>query len=196
MTELSNPFVLGYHGCRRTVGEDILAGKVPHLLDSRNKWDWLGSGVYFWEADPRRGYEWALDRYGPGEAFVIGAVIHLGYCLDLMSRGPLDLLKPACGSLVRICEMAGKPLPENRRTTRGPSHALDCAVINALHDYRATNQPEALQPFNTVRGLYQEEPPVFENSMIMSKTHVQICVRTPDESIKGYIRVPESQYLP
>ncbi|WP_207462044.1 hypothetical protein [Azospirillum sp. SYSU D00513] len=195
MTELSNPFVLGYHGCRKSVGEDILAGKVPHLKDSRNRWDWLGSGIYFWEADPKRGYEWALDRYGAADAFVLGAAIHLGYCLDLMSRGPLDLLKPAYDTLLNAHKESGEPLPENRKTRKGPSHALDCAVINTLHVTRAENQPFPLQPFNTVRGLFQEEPPIFPDSMIMSRTHVQICVRTPEESIKGYIRVPESQYL-
>lgn len=49
--------------------------------------------------------------------------------------------------------------------------------------------------FNTVRGLYQEAEPVFSGSMIRAKTHIQISVLTPEESIQGYFRVPESHYL-
>ena len=49
--------------------------------------------------------------------------------------------------------------------------------------------------FNTVRGLYQEDEPVFSGSMIRERTHIQISVLTPEESIQGYFRVPESHYL-
>ena len=39
-------FVLGFHGCDRSVGEDVLADK-SRLLPSENSYDWLGSGIYF-----------------------------------------------------------------------------------------------------------------------------------------------------
>lgn len=89
-------------------------------------------------------------------AFVIGAAIHLGYCLDLMTRGPIDLLKPAYDTLVAAHESAGRPLPENKKTTKGPSHALDCAVINTLHVTRAENLPEPLQPFNAAYSMTKD----------------------------------------
>jgi hypothetical protein len=41
----SNPFVLGFHGCRRSVGEAILSGAEKHLKSSQNQWNWLGSGI-------------------------------------------------------------------------------------------------------------------------------------------------------
>ena len=46
MTILSNPYILGYHGCRKDVGEAILRGDEPHLNPSDNPWDWLGKGIW------------------------------------------------------------------------------------------------------------------------------------------------------
>lgn len=44
----ASAFVLGYHGCDRAVGEKVLANK-EHLRASDNDYDWLGTGIYFWE---------------------------------------------------------------------------------------------------------------------------------------------------
>ena len=50
-------FVLGYHGCDEKIGERILAGR--HVSLSRNAYDWLGTGAYFWENSPERALSWA-----------------------------------------------------------------------------------------------------------------------------------------
>lgn len=202
MSLLSNPYVLGYHGCRRSVGEAILTGGKPHLKFSDNAWDWLGKGIYFWEADPARGYEWAWERCTgtDDEPFVVGAVIHLGNCLNLMDRDSLETLKDAFDSFSRYHKAVfpDLPLPANRETRRGPNHELDCKVINHLHwmigESRQSGNP--VPPFNTVRGLYQEADPVFDGSRIMAKTHIQIAVLTPETSIQGYFRVPEYHHRP
>ena len=61
----ASAFVLGYHGCTRAVGEKILAGK-EHLKASENDYDWLGTGIYFWENSAQRALEWArLVRENP-----------------------------------------------------------------------------------------------------------------------------------
>lgn len=49
-------FVLGYHGCDRSVGEALLAGRKT-FVGSKNEDDWLGHGVYFWENNPKRALE-------------------------------------------------------------------------------------------------------------------------------------------
>src|SRR4051794_24810151 len=138
MTILSNPYIFGYHGCRKDVGEAILQGGEPHLNPSDNPWDWLGMGIYFWEADPARGSEWACVhcKAKGGEPFVIGAVIHLGNSLNLMDRSSLETFKVAYESFVAFHDRSfpGKSLPQNHTTSKGPSHALDCAVINHLHE--------------------------------------------------------------
>jgi hypothetical protein len=51
--------VLGFHGCDRRFGEQVLSGK-KNLHFSRNQYDWLGSGIYFWEDDENRAAEFAL----------------------------------------------------------------------------------------------------------------------------------------
>lgn len=194
---LANPLVLGYHGCTKAVAHAVLTGELEHLKASTNKWDWLGSGIYFWEADPRRGLEWAEARYGRNEAAVVGAVIHLGNCLNLMSRDAIAILGIAHTSFVENYHRVrpGEALPENANTRYGPSHALDCAVLNHLHKAREKHtidgRPAPLPPFDTVRGLYQEGSAAFSGSRIMAKTHIQLCIRTPERSIKGYFRVPE-----
>jgi hypothetical protein len=44
------------------------------------------------------------------------------------------------------------------------------------------------QPFATVRGIFTEGGELYPGGRIMAKTHVQVCVRDPEKSIKGYFR--------
>jgi hypothetical protein len=196
-----HPITLGYHGCRREVGERVISGADRHLKVSANPWDWLGEGAYFWESDPQRGYEWAKERYGPENCCVIGAVINPGNCLDLMSRRAMEVLRGAYDSFIAFHNATSPeaPLPENKNTSKGPSHNLDCAVINHLdrirRDYMDNNGvPAPLPSFDTVRGLFQEGDGVFPGSRILSKTHVQVCVKNPAKSVQGYFRVDMSGY--
>ncbi len=84
MHSFSTSFVLGYHGRDRDTGERLLANEPFRL--SENNYDWLGSGVYFWETNPDRALEWAkqcADRILQNEGrqvepFVVGAVIDPG----------------------------------------------------------------------------------------------------------------------
>ena len=97
MHNLSASFILGYHGCDADVAEDLLRN-VP-FLPSENDYDWLGSGIYFWEANPLRGLEFATEasQRKPkliSNPTVIGAVIDLGYCLDLTSSRGLKVTRP------------------------------------------------------------------------------------------------------
>ncbi len=58
----SNPgYVLGYHGCDRRTGEKVISGE-QELTPSKNAYDWLGHGIYFWEDDYIRAEEWAQAR--------------------------------------------------------------------------------------------------------------------------------------
>ena len=91
MHNLTASFVLGYHGCDREAGEKLLQNE--QFRPSENSYDWLGSGIYFWEANPDRALDWAIQRTAnkkskdviQTEPFVVGAVIDLGFCLDLIS---------------------------------------------------------------------------------------------------------------
>jgi len=78
-------------------------------------------------------------------------------------------------------------LPENKKVEDGCpmlSH-LDCAVIEVIHQYRQDNKEK---PFDSVRAMFPEEMPIYENSGFLEKNHIQICVRNPN-CIKGYFRL-------
>jgi hypothetical protein len=172
--------VLGYHGCEREVGEQILRGELP-FQPSTASWHWLGQGIYFWEADPLRAYEWAAlkrDRRECKEPFVVGAVIDLGTCLDLLFRENLELVSDGYSSFVEARKLSAGPIPRNRKARNDLSddfvlRYLDSAVI----DHVCKRAEEAQQPFSSVRGLFEEAERLFPGSKISKKAHSQICVR-------------------
>ena len=45
--------IFGYHGCERDVAEDVVMHRDV-LRPSENRWDWLGTGTYYWEGAPER----------------------------------------------------------------------------------------------------------------------------------------------
>lgn len=185
--------VLGFHGCDSSVCEKVLAGKEP-LSKSKNSYDWLGHGVYFWEHNPSRVLQFAEElrlypRQGKApilEASCVGAVIDLGNCLNLLESKSLRLVKESYGLLCDSREESGFALPQNKTGPGGELllRYLDCAVIEMLHE---TTE----HPYDTVRGVFVEGPELYENSGFHEKNHIQICVRNP-ECIKGYFR-PLSQ---
>lgn len=188
MHRLATSFVLGYHGCDEADAERVLAG-AP-FKKSENAYDWLGHGVYFWEANPERGLAFAKERTkGRGKKrikkpTVIGAVIDLGFCLDLCTTAAVEQIKIAYSALELTAEAAKGPMPTNSDDQLARN--LDCAVIEMLHDVRSLVDDT---PIETVRGIFIEGGPIYPGGGIYEKTHTQICVRNL-ENIKGIFRVP------
>ena len=186
---------LAYHGCDRSVGELVLAGKTE-LVASRNSYDWLGHGIYFWEYNAKRAIYFARSmelahRKGKTkikEPMVIGAVIDLGVCLNLLDSNRIDELSGAYANLVKLYQNIERPLPVNR-TFRGSTDLLmrhlDCAVIELLHQMRADENKPA---FDSARGVFVEGKPIYPGAAIHQYNHIQICVRNP-ACIRGYFRV-------
>jgi hypothetical protein len=86
--------IIGYHGTR----SDIARGIVSHERDfhpSSNDDDWLGHGIYFWEYAPQRAWSWAAQRYKTDSIAVLGAMIRLGNCLDLLEPANAQRAKKA-----------------------------------------------------------------------------------------------------
>lgn len=184
--EYQPAFVVGFHGCDSTVGEDILSGRIKHLEFSRKKWDWLGHGIYFWEGNPQRALEWAEERKAQGlidSPFVLGAVIDLKHCLDLLDSSGLQQVKYAHDTLAASYAKVGKPLPKNDGKDKA-ARMLDCLVINSLHDYLlSAGQP----PYGSARAMFPEGEELYKGAGFKDKNHIQLCVR--DKScIKGYFR--------
>src|SRR5207237_848335 len=65
LSRLAASFVLGYHGCDADTARKVINGEEV-LRPSDKKYDWLGPGAYFWESDPRRAMEWAVEAKGRG----------------------------------------------------------------------------------------------------------------------------------
>jgi len=187
---LTSSFILGYHGCDRDVGERLLRG-TP-FKPSDNDYDWLGPGVYFWEANPRRGFEFAQEasrRKGSGisKPFVIGAVIESGLCLDLTTSSGVDWIRIAFENLAQGTAAAGLTLPTNSEDQL--KRNLDCAVVRRLHTIL---DHQKLPPVDTLKGIFTEGSPAYPGAGFAEKTHTQIAVRNL-RCIKGVFRVPTDQ---
>ncbi len=191
---------LGFHGCDRLVAERMFAGKL-HLKRSKNDYDWLGEGIYFWENNPTRALEYATElkerprRNGPKikSPAVIGAVIETGYCLNLLDSEFLALMREAYDDLLGAHKRLGIPPPRNKLISdEFLLRPLDCAVINAMHQ---TRRDRGLRPFDTVRSAFAEGGELFPGSGVTAKHHIQLCVRRRS-CIKGYFRPMDEASLP
>lgn len=183
---LNQPFqVIGFHSCDKAVGLKILNGD-DQLRPSTNQWDWLGSGIYFWEQNPKKALDYAEKCQRKEQKFngniqvpfIIGAIIELGNCLNLVEPNSLQIVKAAYDQLYQTHEQAEKAMPRNN----GANRKLDCAVIQSIH---ASNKAQELPPYDTVRSPFHEDEPIYETSNFTHGLHIEICVINED-MIKGY----------
>lgn len=190
--EYQPSFILGFHGCDRTVGEAVLSGAEPDLKPSEKAYDWLGSGIYFWEGNLARAWAWADQRKGEGKIrtpFVLGAIIDLRHCLDLFNSESMQQVRIAHVSLTQVMSAAGQKMPTNvGKTPDKAGRMLDCAVMNALHGFRKNLGQEE---YDSVRGPFLEGEPIYAGAGFRSESHIQICVRNV-RCVKGYFR-PKSR---
>lgn len=177
-------FVLGFHGTQSLVVRQVVTQEVRHLDASRQPYDWLGHGVYFWENDPLRAQEWAQDRFMPN-ADVLGGILDLGYCLDLTTRMGCDEVALAYQALLDFQNRAGHAMPTNSIGQDLLRRELDCKVIMYLHRLR---HESGHRPYDSVRAAFIESEPLYEGAGFRKKNHIQICIRTPENCIKGYFK--------
>jgi hypothetical protein len=185
-------FIIGFHGCDKSVGEAILSGKEPHLKPSTNNYDWLGNGIYFWEGNPQRALDFATQGAGGGknskgyikEPFVLGAIIDLKHCLDLLDSTGLQQVADSFSLLSKTFDTLELELPENKGGEDLTRRFLDCAVIDSLHQYR---EDEGLESFDSVRAAFFEGKELYKKAGFRQQNHIQICVRS-HACIKGYFR--------
>jgi hypothetical protein len=173
----------------------ILHSGEERLKPSQNNYDWLGNGVYFGEQNPLRALEYAQhlkDNPKKGRArieepAVIGAVINLGYCFNLLDSESLLILKMGYDILVKSRESSGFTIPENKPVGEEKDlllRPLDCAVIEGIHEFRRETKNI---PYDTVRGVFWEGNDLYPNACFKEKNHVQLCVRNLN-CIKRYFR--------
>lgn len=192
--------VIGFHGCDKSVVEKVLLGQQM-LLKSANDYDWLGHGIYFWENNSTRALRYSqeiMKRKSSSikEPAIIGAVIDLGNCMDLMDSMYLQELEEAYKVFSEAILEMGRIMPENTNignSTDKLIRRLDCAVIESAHKM---NEGSGGNPFDSVRGVFWEGKELYPGAGFTEKNHIQICVRNPN-CIKGFFlpREIDDNYL-
>lgn len=169
--------VLAYHGCDAAVAERLLGGEP--FRESRNDYDWLGAGIYFWEYGADRALRFARDQQRRGkltEPAIVGALIQLGRCFDLMDTAFTLELEGAYEKLLSDHVQRGSSLPINAGTSPDKKlRKLDCMVLNSYF----TSLESIGRGVDTVRCSFQEGLQVFPGSGIFRESHIQIAVRNP-----------------
>jgi hypothetical protein len=184
-----NRLVVGFHGCDEAVAEAVIAGSKK-LFPSTNKYDWLGSGVYFWENDWERAYEFAVEQSQKPKSkvlkpAVVGAIIGLGNCLDLTTRTGILLVEEMYSQIKTQVS-----LPKNKKGASGGATGdimlrdLDRFVINSIH---SMNEAVSLPSFDSVRAGFWEGDELYPNAGFRKKNHIQICVRN-EHTVVGYFK--------
>lgn len=187
--------IIAFHGCDKEIHDKVLYEHAS-LLPSNNIHDWLGNGIYFWESNRQRALEWAEEKVGKGnynEASVLGAIIDLGYCLNLTDSAYVPILQMGYDLLKIRLGNEGKTMPANRLGNDKLIRELDCSVIEQIHYLNfQTNNRE----FDSVRGVFIEGDEIYEGSGFRNKTHIQICIKN-ENCIKGYFEpLLQNEYFP
>ena len=128
--------VLAYHGCDAAVAERLLAGEPFHR--SENDYDWLGAGVYFWEYGADRALQFARDQQRRGkvaEPAVVGALVQLGNCFDLMDTVYTEDLAAAFQGVSRQGRSSGVSAAAaaagwRALTALGTRRPAECEAVN------------------------------------------------------------------
>jgi hypothetical protein len=126
-----------------------------------------------------------LTRGNISDPYVVGAIIDLGHCFNLLEAEALSELKDAHSYLEIVHEVLGKPLPQNTGRELG-ARFLDKAVIESVHGLRKRRR---LPKYDSVRSSFVEGEKLYEGAGWRSKNHIQVAVRDV-ACIRGYFRLP------
>ena len=166
--------VIAYHGCDAQVASRLLDGEP--FRPSSNNFDWLGEGIYFWEYGYDRALQFAEEQRLRGKVerpSVVGALLQLGNCFDLMDTHFTGELNRAFDLFCASQLLDGQTIPINSGITDDRLlRRRDCAVLNFYLDRLAT-----VTPYDSVRCGFTEGDPAFEGSGIHAKSHVQVAIR-------------------
>ena len=165
--------VIGYHGTKRSIAEQIVLGNQPFGW-SGNDDDWLGHGVYFWEHAPQQAWWWAKRRsvqqkWGE-EPAVLGAMIRLGACFDLLDPFNLQQLERFHQEYVKACAAANLPIRENANNHK----YLDCETFKFSY---AAFENEGVKVDSCRAVFVPTGKRAWTRSGIYRQAHIQICVR-------------------
>ena len=169
--------IIAYHGCDAHVAARLLAGEP--FKPSENDYDWLGRGIYFWEYGCDRAIRFAERQKELGKVAtpaVVGALVQLGRCFDLMDTRFTQELGEAFQVFEKTMTTLGHTLPENRgKTPERKARKLDCAVLN----FWLKVLDDKMLAYDTVRCAFWEGQVVYPSAGFHQESHIQLAVRNP-----------------
>lgn len=180
--------VYGFHGLDKEIALKIL-NHEEEFIHSNNDYDWLAEGIYFWENNYERAVQYAEEdakrlNSKINEPFVLGTILDLGNCLDLLDQKHVDFLHFAYEQLKEDLESQGIELPENKPFGKSDfdfkNRELDCAVIR----YAKELAQEQGVIFDSVRAAFMEGEPLYHNAGFKKQNHIQLAILNPN-CIKG-----------
>jgi hypothetical protein len=181
-------FIYGFHGLDEKIALKILTQEL-NFKSSENEYDWLGNGIYFWENNPERALTYAKEdskrkKSKIKKPFVLGTVIDLGNCFDLLEQRNLEFLAWAYSEFEKSLKENNKELPINSNFYENDfdfkKRELDCAVIRYAHKLAKQEGME----FDSVRAAFSEGKPLYDGARFMSQNHIQLAILNPN-CIKG-----------
>jgi hypothetical protein len=200
MYDVKPNLVIGFHGCERAIRDQLL-NKPDEVLISKEPYDWLGHGMYFWENNYSRALQWAVDKKKRGAIetpAVIGAVLYLGYCCDFLDTKYIQMLQDYYKTMAATYKTGGIELPQNKDLPDDKHQdkilrELDCTAIEFMHGKILVQGQSEInensftekKSFDSTRGVFTEGGPAFEGAGIFAKSHIQICIRNLN-CIKGF----------
>jgi hypothetical protein len=166
MTDLLE--IYGYHGTSQTQALSILENG---FRASDNDYDWLGTGIYFFQDAPTRAKQWAIEQH-PDNPAVIRAKIELENCIDLLDINWVPPLKIIYNSFVEQRIRANLPLPK-QNPSKSKAHRLDCAFFNFASQVLSSRG----KTLAIIRAVFVEGESIFPDSAIFDLAHVQVVIK-------------------
>lgn len=190
--------LVAYHGCDITTRDDLVSGKLTHLDHSKNPYDWLGPGAYFFEGDVDRALMFANASHdNPAKMYtarpigtpaVVGAVLRVQRWLDMTTQQGINEFTLAYPALLAGLAASGSSVPKNVAASDDDTDVilrkLDNAVFTFIHEIRE-NISSTSPFFQAVRGAFYQGAEVAPKSGFRAGTHVQIALRD-DSCVEGW----------
>ena len=167
---LSQPLrVYGYHGTSRDKAQEIIERGFDF---STNDYDWLGTGVYFFQDAPVRALAWARERY-PDDPAVVKSELRLENCIDLLDVGWYPIIRETYSMFVEEYRKANIPLPR-QDPQKSKAHRLDCAFFNYIVEKVFASRNVTI---DSIRAVFNEGDRIYPSSAIFDRSHIQILIR-------------------
>lgn len=173
--ESAKDLVVGYHGTSKANLDRILR---EGFYISRNSYDWLGDGVYFFERGLEHAHAWAEKRFR-ADAAVVEAHVDLDGCMDLADGSWSRVMGDFYDQFLALLKKSGRPLP----VQANGANRLDRQVIN----FAVEKLAEGGTVVRSVRHLFMEGSPIYPGSALFDRAHVQLAVR--DLTVISGVRV-------